>query len=108
MIGQIADPFWGTLMLEYKLYAVRHPEAREKLLLHYESFALQPRSSLIDLLFGENLSKLARAAIQRRMAVLGSAFSSLVLESRFRPDLFPPGKLEPFADEIFELLVVHN
>lgn len=105
MVGQITDPFWGVLMLEYKLYAVRHPEAREKLLSHYESFSAQSPSSLIDLLFGKNLSKPARAAIQRRMAVLGSTFSSLVLESRFHPDLLPPGKLEPFADEIFEVLI---
>src|SRR5450756_110508 len=33
VVGQIADPFWGILMLEYKLHAVRHPEAREELLL---------------------------------------------------------------------------
>jgi hypothetical protein len=105
MVGQITDPFWGVLMLEYKLYAVRHPEAREKLLSHYESFSAQSPISLIELLFGKNLSKPARAAIQRRMAVLGSTFSGLVLESRFHPDLLPPGKLEPFADEIFELLI---
>jgi hypothetical protein len=39
------------------------------------------------------------------MAVLGSTFSGLVLESRFHPDLLPPGKLEPFAEEIFEVLI---
>jgi AcrR family transcriptional regulator len=105
VVGQIADPFWGILMLEYKLHAVRHPEAREKLLSHYESFSSQSPSGLIELLFGKNLSKSARAAIQRRMAVLGSTFSGLVLESRFRPDLFPSGKIEPLADEIFEVLI---
>jgi AcrR family transcriptional regulator len=105
VIGQIDDPFWGILMLEYKLHAVRHPEAREKLLSDYESLSARSPSGLTELLFGKNLSKPARAAIQRRMAVLGGTFSSLVLESRFRPDLFPPGKLEPFADEIFEVLI---
>jgi len=105
MVGQITDPFWGVLMLEYKLYAVRHPGAREKLLSNYESFSAQSPSSLVELLFGKNLSKPARATIQRRLAILASTFSSLVLESRFHPDLLPPGKLEPFADEIFELLI---
>jgi AcrR family transcriptional regulator len=105
MIGQIEDPFWGVLMLEYKLYAIRHPEARERLLSHYESFSAQAPVSLTELLFGANLNKSARAAIHRRMAVLGSTFSGLVLESRFHPDLLPPGKLEPFADEIFEVLI---
>ena len=84
------------LLLEYKLYAVRHPEAREKLLFHYDSCSAHP-PSLVELLLGKNLSKPARAAIQRRMAVLGSTFSGLVLESRFHPDLLPPRKLEPLA-----------
>lgn len=105
MVSQITDPFWGVLMLEYKLYAVRHPEAREKLLSHYESFSAQTPISLIDLLFGKGLSKPERTAVQRRMAVLGSTFSGLVLESRFHPDLLPLGKLEPFAEEIFEVLM---
>lgn len=104
IIGQISDPFWGTWMLEYKLYAVRHPEEREDLVAQFESSSAQSRG-LIDLLFGEDLSKSTRAEIQRRMAVLGITFSSLVLEGRFRPELFPPGKLESFADDLFEVLI---
>jgi len=113
MLGQISDPFWGTLMLEYKLYAVRHPEAREKLLQHYEKFLqrhYESRSAqtgilMIEILFGENLNKSTQTLIQRRIALLSSAFSSLVLERQFRPELFPPGKLEPFAEEIFDVLI---
>jgi len=106
MVCHIDDPFWGTLVLEYKLYAVRHPEAREKLLKRNDSFSAQSGTGVMEVLFGKGLNKSALAAIERRLAILGSVFSGLVLESRFRPDLFPPGKLEPFADEIFDLLIM--
>lgn len=104
ILSQISDPFWGTWMLEYKLYAVRHPDERADLVTQFE-FSSTRSQRLIDLLFGEALNKSARTEIQRRLAVLGMTFSSLVLEGRFRPELFPPGKLESFADDIFEILM---
>src|ERR1700691_3429747 len=31
LASQVSDHVWGTLMLEFKLYALRRPESREKL-----------------------------------------------------------------------------
>jgi AcrR family transcriptional regulator len=103
--SQVCDPAWATLTLEFKLYALRRPKSREKLRSLYQLLFRSPGEDLIDLLFGRGLSRTARAAVERRMAVMGAVLSAVVLESHFRPELLPRNRLQSLLEEIFQPLL---
>ena len=102
---QASDHAWGTLMLEFKLYALRRPESREKLVHLYDLMAKSSGRDFIELLFGHGLDKAARAAVERRLSILGAIFSAVNLESHFRPQLLARQHLLVVLDELFEALV---
>ena len=103
--AQVCDPSWGTLTLEFKLYAVRRPELSEKLLKLYNSLFNVSANNLVEMLFGKSLSRARRTGVERRLAVMGGALSALVLESHFRPELLPAKHLQKMAEELFEALI---
>lgn len=105
LVEQICAPESGTLTLEFKLYAVRRPEIREKMLNLYNALFSGPDGISIELLFGESLTRKARIEIEQRLAVLGGALSALILERQFRPALLTPGHLQLFAEELFDALL---
>lgn len=102
---QAADQTWGTLMLEFKLYALRRPESREKLLHMYERMQKASGNDFIELLFGANLDKATRAAVERRLVILGAILSAVNLESHFRPKLMPKQHVQALLDELYEALI---
>jgi AcrR family transcriptional regulator len=103
--SQAGDHSWGTLMLEFKLYTLRRPESREKLLHMYELMAKSSGNDFIELLFGANLDKARRADIERRLAMLGAILSAVNLESHFRPKLMPRQHLQAVLDELYTALI---
>lgn len=105
LIEQICAPEAGTLTLEYKLYAVRRPEIRQKWLGMYNALFAGADGLSIELLFGNKQTKTGRIEMERRLAVLGGALTALILERQFRPELLPPGSLQKFVEEIFDALV---
>ncbi len=104
-VQQVCAPKAGTLTLEFKLYAVRRPEMRDKLLDLYNTLFTRTDQDLREVLFGKNLTKKEQIAIEQRVAVLGGTLSALVLERHFRPALFGPSHLQQFAEEIFDALM---
>jgi AcrR family transcriptional regulator len=105
LVEQICGPESGTLTLEFKLYAVRRPEIRDKMLNLYNALFMGTDGDLLEVLFGKRLSKTARTAIEKRLAVMDGALSALILERHFRPALFGPKDLQQFAEEIFDALL---
>jgi AcrR family transcriptional regulator len=105
VVSQVGDPSWGTLTLEFKLYAVRRPELRERLLKLYEALFKRTTKDFGELLFGKELTKAARRAVDRRLAVFAGALSGIILESHFRPALLPSNHLQPLIKELFEALI---
>jgi AcrR family transcriptional regulator len=103
--NQVCEPTFGTLTLEFKLYSVRRPELREKLLVLYEALFKDATKDFVEMLFGKELTKATRTAVEQRLGVLGAALSGLVLESKFRPHLLPANRLQQLAEELFEALV---
>jgi len=103
--AQAGDQAWGTLMLEFKLYALRRPESREKLLHMYDLMAKSSGTDFIELLFGANLNKATRAAVERRLAILGAILSAVNLEGHFRPKLIPKQHLQAILDDLFKALI---
>ena len=103
--NQAGDHAWVTLMLEFKLYALRRPESRDKLMHMYDTMAKSTGVDFVELLFGENLDKASRAAVERRFAILGAILSAVNLESHFRPKLLSKQQLEVVLDELYEVLI---
>jgi len=103
--AQADDHTWGTLILEFKLYALRRPESREKLLHMYDLMTKASGKDFIELLFGADLDKAARAAAEVRLVILGALLSAVNLESLFRPKLMSRQHVQPVLDELFEALI---
>ena len=103
--AQVSDQSWGTLMLEFKLYALRRPESRDKLMKMYERMANSSVHDFIKLLFGDHLSKAARVGVERRLAIMGAVLSAVALESHFKPHLFPKLQIQGVLEEVFEALI---
>jgi AcrR family transcriptional regulator len=105
LAAQLSDRAWGTLMLEFKLYALRRPESREKLANMFDMFFKSSGKDFVVLLFGENLDKAARAAAERRLAVMGAVLSAVILESHFRPKLLTPLAMREVLRDLCEALI---
>jgi AcrR family transcriptional regulator len=105
LVTQASDQAWGTLMLEFKLYALRRPESREKLVYLYEMMTKASGHDFIELLFGHKLNKASRSAVERRLSILGAIISAVNLESHFRPQLLARQHLSVVLDELFDALV---
>jgi len=106
LVTQFSDHAWGTLMLEFKLYALRRPQSREKLRHMYDLLLLRSSGNdFIEVLFGYDLDKTTRGAIERRLAVMGAILSAVILESHFRPKLLPKQHLQGVLEELYEALI---
>jgi AcrR family transcriptional regulator len=103
--SQMSDHAWGILMLEFKLYALRRPESRERLQQTYDLIFKSTGDDLVGLLFGSDLDKVSRAAADRRLAVVGAIVSAVILESHFRPKLLSRHHLQSLVGELFEALL---
>jgi AcrR family transcriptional regulator len=103
--SQMSDHAWGILMLEFKLYALRRPESRERLQQTYDLIFKSTGDDLVGLLFGSDLDKASRAAADRRLAVMGAIVSAVILESSFRPKLLSRQHLQSLVGELFEALL---
>jgi AcrR family transcriptional regulator len=103
--AQAKDRNWCTLLLEFKLYALRHPASRKKLLRMYDQMQNLSGVNFIELLFGDNLDKASRAGVERRFAILGSILGAAVLESHLRPKLLSRVELQPVVEGLCEALI---
>lgn len=101
---QLNDHAWGTLMLEFKLYALRRPRSRERLQ-HMFDMLFRSGNDFIEILFGPNLNKTTHAAIERRLAIIGAILSAVILESHFRPKLLPKQHQQELLEELYDALI---
>lgn len=100
--SQLEDRTWGILMLEFKLYARRRPQSFDKLRHLYDQMTYSSGHDFITLLMGDGIEKEMRVRMERRLSIFGAVLSAVVLESYFRPNLFPEQQLK----EIFEDLTL--
>ncbi len=105
LTSQVTDHNWGILMLEFKLYALRRPESRERLQQTYDLIFKSTGNDFVELLFGEYLDKATRTAAERRLAVMGAIVSAVILESNFRPKLLSRQHLQSLVGELYEALL---
>ncbi len=105
LAAQAGDHAWGILMLEFKLYALRRRESRDRLMHLYDQMSKSSGVDFIELLFGNGLDRAERTAVERRLTLLGAILSAVNLESHFRPRLLPKQQLKIVLDELFQALI---
>ena len=103
--SQANDRNWCTLVLEFKLYTLRRPRSREKLLRMYDMMRSLSGGDFVGKLFGDKLDRTSRAAVERRLAVIGAILGAVVLESRLQPKLFSKVQLQLVLEDLFATLI---
>lgn len=100
----LADPNWSILMLEFKLFAFRHPKARARLAAAHramrESFQIQGLSDL--LCSGSGGSGISRDG---RRTVLEGFLQSLILQRAYDPIGLSGAEAIEALSQVFDVIV---
>jgi AcrR family transcriptional regulator len=105
-VALASDRTWPILTLEFKLFALRHPESKERLRKAFE-MAKPPRSETRDrLMFGQP-TQTQKADNDLALIALGPIFSGLMLESHFESKILTEKALRRILGRIFDALF-HN
>jgi AcrR family transcriptional regulator len=104
-ISMIEDPVWGLLLLEFKLYAMRHPESKERIQKYFdEIFSKDQEKKLADLLgvAGRDKDALSRSVAVRLVQPL---LSAIAIEASFSPTVLDKETLKKVATRTFDALM---
>jgi len=102
-VGLVQDRIWPILTLEFKLYALRHPESKERLRKSFEMSKATNDNKFYDQLFGQ-LSREKRKDVDLSLLALGPIVSGLMLESHFEPENLSEKPLRRILGLIFDAL----
>lgn len=105
MLNLAEDEAWALLLLEFKLFTIRHPESKKRIQsLHAE---LIPGNR--ETRYAQFLGPAARGkkAVSRTLAVhsLRPMLSTLLLEAKFDPELFDEEAIRKIAGKVFDALL---
>lgn len=95
---------WTQLLLDFRLYAVRNPESRDRLYALYESILPEDEEMTYAALLGP--APRSKRGISRTVAV-HTAFAlltSLQLEAKFDPETVTPEIVKKIAGKIFDMM----
>ncbi len=105
-LSKTLDRRWCLLALEFKLFAVRHPEVRKRLAAMHRRF-IEPRVGFLDDVMralGRELP-VSSYATGVSLATLGN---SLTLEHMLDPTLMPEGDVRQIMSNFFESLTAQK
>ena len=102
-VGLSRDKAFSILTLEFKLYALRHPESKERFRKVFEMSRATSGDGLYQQLFGK-LSRGIRTDNDLALAALGPLIAGLILESNFEPDVLSDKGLRRILSRIFDAL----
>jgi AcrR family transcriptional regulator len=105
ILHQMTDPPWAILTLEFKLYTLRRPSARDQLQSMYSLLYQSNGQEFAKLVFAERLSKSNTLNARRKLALLGGVLSAAVIESKFRPELLPRKPMQRVLNDLIEVLL---
>jgi AcrR family transcriptional regulator len=103
-VGLAADRTWPILTLEFKLFAIRHPESKERLRRAFEMSKPAYDGESYKQMFGP-LTEEQRAANDLALAALGPIVTGLILESYFEPKVLSENGLRRILGRIFEAII---
>ena len=102
-VGLVEDTAWPILTLEFKLYALRHPESKERLRKSFEISKATNDEATYEQLFGQ-LSRDSKKDLDLSLLALGPILSGLILESHFEPENLSEKALRRILGRIFDAL----
>ena len=97
---------WNLLMLEFKLFTMRHPDARQRLHEFYERMIpTQSQEQRLAAILGPAPKE--KNAIGRWVAVrtMQPLIGALIVESHFDPELFDDKTLHKIVESLFDTLL---
>ena len=102
-VGLAHDRTWHILTLEFKLFAIRHPESKERLRKAFEMSKPSYDGSGYEQMFGQ-LNREQKANNDLALAALGPIITGLILESYFEPKMLNEQGLRRILGRIFDAL----
>jgi AcrR family transcriptional regulator len=102
-VGLVHDRTWPLLTLEFKLFALRHPESKERLRKVFEMSKATSDVQMHEQLFG-HLTRDKKADVDLSLAALGPIVMGLILESHFEPEILSEKALRRILGRIFDSL----
>jgi AcrR family transcriptional regulator len=102
-VGLADDRTWPILTLEFKLFALRHPESKERLRKAYEMSKTTRDVGLPEQVFGQ-ITREQQTDHDLSITALGPIVSGLILESYFEPRILSEKGLRRILGRIFDAL----
>jgi AcrR family transcriptional regulator len=102
-IGLGHDRTWPILTLEFKLFAIRHPESKQRLRRAFEMSKPAHDDSAYERMFGQ-LTRVQKADNDLALAALGPIVTGLILESYFEPRILDEQGIRRLLGQIFDAL----
>jgi len=103
--GRARDPQWAMLMLEFKLFAVRHPRMRARLAATHRRIRASLNLGAIDKLMPPGIHGAGKAPESRKVA-LEALLNGLVLEHAYDPARISKARLTALLRALFDAIVV--
>src|ERR1017187_6000740 len=97
----VNDRTWPILTLEFKLFALRHPDSKERLRKAFEMSKATNDESVYEHMFGQHAGQ-QKADNDLALASLGPIVSGLILESYFEPQILSEKGLRGMLGRIFD------
>ena len=101
IVGLAHDRIWPILTLEFKLFAIRHPESKERLRKAFEMSKPGKDDLGYERMFGQ-MNREQRAENERALASLGPILTGLILESYFEPKILNEQGIRRLLGRIFD------
>lgn len=102
-VGLVSDRTWPILTLEFKLFALRHPESKQRLHKAFEMSTGTADHYRREQMFG-HLAGVEKTDNELALAALGPIVSGLILESHFEPRILSDKGLRRLLGRIFDAL----
>ncbi len=102
-VGLVHERAWSILTLEFKLFALRHPESKERLRKAFEMSKTANDDARYEQMFGQ-LRDREKAENDLALLALGPIVSGLMLEGHFEPDVLSEKGLCRILGRIFDAL----
>jgi len=102
-IGVVQDKSWSILTLEFKLFALRHPESKKRFRMAFEMSKTTNDDAMLEQIFGR-VTREQKSDHDPSLLALGPIVSALVLESHFEPEILSEKALRRILGRVFDAL----
>jgi hypothetical protein len=104
VINLVEEDDWALLLLEFKMFTLRHPETKEKFQGLYAPVTSDREKVYTRLLGPAGKSK---RSLSRAMALhsIIPMLSALLLEAKFEPGLLSENSIKKLIAEVFDCLI---